>query len=222
MREQGISAPHSPPPIQQVRKLPVYVTEAELEAICEAHLAADAERPGRKHAPKAYASREWMIPIWRFAFYNGMRLMEIMNLRVGAVNLADELVQVGDESFVTKTKSENVIPLVPQSAELLRPLVEGRRPDERVFGRLDGRKVSAAFREAARVAVPSKKGLHFHSLRHSSAVYWRTSGVALEDIRDLLRHSTIKTTEIYDQIAVSDLRARFRAAARENRGKTVI
>lgn len=221
MREQGCTTLDTPPPIQQVRKIPVYVTEAELNAICDAHLAADAKRPGRKHAPKAFASRDWMVDVWRFAFYNGMRLMEIMNLRVGAVDLDAELVQVGDDAFVTKTKRESIIPLVPQSVELLRPLVEGRAAAERVFGRLDGRKVSSAFREAARVALPAKPGLHFHSLRHSSAVFWRTSGVALEDIRDLLRHSTIKTTEIYDQIAVTDLRARFRAASKENGRKQV-
>ena len=41
------------------------------------------------------------------------------------------------------------------------------------------------------------KKYHFHSLRHGTATYLINKGERLENIRDYLRHSSIKTTEIY-------------------------
>ena len=42
-----------------------------------------------------------------------------------------------------------------------------------------------------------KKNIHPHSFRHSKAMHLLEAGVNLIYIRDLLGHSSIKTTEIY-------------------------
>ena len=41
------------------------------------------------------------------------------------------------------------------------------------------------------------KKYHFHSIRHGTATYLLSKGERLEEIRDYLRHASIKTTEIY-------------------------
>lgn len=39
-----------------------------------------------------------------------------------------------------------------------------------------------------------------HDLRHTHAVFLRESGVSLDDIRDILGHKDISTTQIYAEI----------------------
>lgn len=214
MRLDGYAATvQVPAPRAAVRRLPTFLSETEMEAVCAEIVALSGQSQARKHAPKEGPSRVWMAGAVRFAFYEGVRLGELVALRVASVDLVGATLRVGDETFQTKTRRENVIPLVPQALAVVRPLCEGRPAAELLFSHAGAQRLSKTFREAARVAIPGKMGAHFHSLRHSCAVYWRSQGVALEDIRDLLRHTSIRTTEIYDQIVVTDLGGRFRRAA---------
>jgi site-specific recombinase XerD len=52
------------------------------------------------------------------------------------------------------------------------------------------------FKECARAAgLPSDIGMH--SLRHSAAVHGLDSGLTTDDLRDLLRHRRVSSTEVY-------------------------
>jgi len=46
-----------------------------------------------------------------------------------------------------------------------------------------------------------------HKMRHTFATYLRRSGVDLDDIRELLRHKSISTTQIYDTVDIEDKKA---------------
>ena len=83
---------------------------------------------------------------------------------------------------------------------------------EHFFPSRHGNQLTAAFKRAARWAVPEKPDLHFHSLRHGCCVFWLEKGVGVKDVRDLLRHKDIKTTMQYSQVVVKGQTDRFEAA----------
>ena len=61
------------------------------------------------------------------------------------------------------------------------------------------RSLQVGFRRAATRAgiTKTKPGVHFHSLRHGFATHALSSGLPLHDLRSLLGHSNISTTNIY-------------------------
>lgn len=48
--------------------------------------------------------------------------------------------------------------------------------------------------------------IHPHSLRHSTAIYLKSKGMDLVDIRDYLGHTDISTTQIYSQLSNIELK----------------
>ena len=55
----------------------------------------------------------------------------------------------------------------------------------------------------------SGKKLSTHSLRHTYACFCLSKGMRLEDIKLLLGHSNIKTTEIYAKLELGDIKDKF-------------
>ena len=64
-------------------------------------------------------------------------------------------------------------------------------------GRLSTRSLSFLAKEALKAAGFESDRLTAHSLRHTAAVLNLESGASLEETRQLLRHDSIKTTQIY-------------------------
>ena len=54
--------------------------------------------------------------------------------------------------------------------------------------------------------LADRKGLVFHSLRHTFAVHFLQGGAAITDLQKLLGHSNLSTTQIYAKAV--DARAR--------------
>lgn len=61
-----------------------------------------------------------------FAFYTGMRLDEIINLRWKNVDIENRVITVGDENFITKGRKQRFIPICDEALEAL--LREKRTP----------------------------------------------------------------------------------------------
>ena len=170
-----------------------------------------------------------------FAFYTGMRLDEIINLKWKNVDIKLRIITVGDEEFITKGRNQRFIPISDEAMEVLLRLkkkelrnTEGKpnlyhqprgENNGYVFCKENGIKftgdhVSRSFKLACEAAGVDK-AIHFHSLRHSFASNLVQQGVSLYKIKELLGHSSSTTTEIYSHLNIDSLREAISVFDRE-------
>jgi integrase/recombinase XerD len=182
------------PKKQQVN--PMFIKSDQLLVICD-HL-----------------KNETIKDIVVFAFYTGMRLNEIVNLRLKNVDLQNKVITVGDDCFTTKGRNQRFIPI---SDEALTSILSQRERKivfqmnkAYLFCKDDGKRftgdyISKKFKLACKIAG-ADQSIHFHSLRHSFASNLVQKGVPLYTIKELLGHSSISTTEIYSHLNMDSLR----------------
>lgn len=125
------------------------------------------------------------IAVW-IALLTGCRRGEILKMTTADV-MGDRLrIRAGN----TKTLRERTIPVVPA----LRPWLD------RLPLAINAEGLKTGFRRAREKA--GMPDVHFHDLRHSCASLLINMGVSLEVVRDILGHTTIKTTERYAHLDV--------------------
>ncbi len=143
-------------------------------------------------------------------FNTGARVQEIIDLRVSDCQL-NKPFQV---RLSGKGRKVRICPLWPQTTEVLRhlcaerglphhastPLFLNHRGEP--LTRFGVRYILARYCERARTICPSlsRKRLHPHSMRHSTAIYLLKSGVDLVTISHWLGHASINTTNRYATI----------------------
>lgn len=125
------------------------------------------------------------IAVW-IALLTGCRRGEILKMTPADV-MGDRLrIRAGN----TKTLRERTIPVVPA----LRPWLD------RLPLAINAEGLKTGFRRAREKA--GMPDVHFHDLRHSCASLLINMGVPLQVVRDILGHTTIRTTERYAHLDV--------------------
>jgi len=150
---------------------------------------------------------------YKFGFYSGMRLGEIVNLKWNAVELSERIIKVQNtETFTTKGKRERIIPINDKLYNVLLsrlPKVMTINKDEYVFNkkgfRFNGDFISKRFKKALR-ETDLNQNIHLHSLRHSFASNLVMSGISLYTIQNLLGHRDAKTSQIYSHLKMDYLK----------------
>lgn len=179
---------------RQPPRFPRSITEPQVEALLAAP---DAET--------ALGERDrTMLEV---LYATGLRVSELVGLRVVEVSLADGVVRV-----VGKGSKERLVPLGEQARDWLeRHLRQGRR------ALLAGRDADAVF-VTARGAPMSRQmfwklirrhavvagirgALSPHTLRHAFATHLLDHGADLRVVQMLLGHADISTTQIYTHVA---------------------
>lgn len=173
--------------------------------------------------PPQYITREQLeiilefIPeklkdVFRFAFLTGIRLGELTNLIWKNINVKEQIIQIGDESFNTKSRKIRTIPICNEAAKILSdrvPKIFDR--NKSVFCktnkiRFTNDYLSKAFKKALR-KTDLDESIHFHTLRHSFASKLVKDGASIYHLSKLLGHSSVSVTEIYSHLNVESLRA---------------
>ncbi len=184
------------------RILPDFLSVREVDALLNAFANTAAD-------PLELRNRTMM----ELLYSSGLRVSELADLPMGAVDFETELIRV-----VGKGSKTRIVPIGKPALRLLRRYLKEARPIlaetaprasfvflSRHGRRLDRERIWAIVKEAA-LRAGIDKNIHPHTLRHSFASHLLANGADLRTIQEMLGHADISTTEIYTHVDVQDLR----------------
>lgn len=141
-------------------------------------------------------------------YATGIKVSELIELKVSDLNLQIGIVKL------QKGNNERIIPLFPVAVKSLsdyllnvRPVIVLDSKEDRLFTNMTGSKMSRQgfwkiIKHYADLAG-IKKDITPHTLRHSFAAHLLENGAKLSDIKEMLGHSDISSTQIYSQLMKS-------------------
>jgi len=146
-------------------------------------------------------------------YASGLRLAETASCRLADLDVASGTVRV-----LGKRSKERVVPVGSVALEWLgryvaeaRPKLLGGRESECLFvSRRSGRLTTAGLWKrlhAYVLALPWRKRVTPHTLRHSFATHLMANGADIRIVQALLGHASIGTTQIYTHVDTDRLRA---------------
>ncbi|MEM5829182.1 MAG: tyrosine-type recombinase/integrase [Candidatus Aenigmatarchaeota archaeon] len=138
-------------------------------------------------------------------YSSGLRLSELINLRVGDLELEERIgwVRTG------KGEKDRMFILSERVVEKIKGFLEGRSLEEYVFkgrkGKISPRTIQKIVASAIKKANINKK-ISPHTFRHSFATHLLEAGENIRKIQELLGHSSLNTTQIYTHISREELK----------------
>ncbi|MEM5879035.1 MAG: tyrosine-type recombinase/integrase [Candidatus Aenigmatarchaeota archaeon] len=138
-------------------------------------------------------------------YSSGLRLSELVNLKVGDLELNERIgwVRTG------KGEKDRMFILSEKVVEKIKSFVEGRNSEEYVFSgrgeKISPRTIQKIVTNAVKKAGINKK-VSPHTLRHSFATHLLEAGENIRKIQELLGHSSLNTTQVYTHISREELK----------------
>jgi integrase/recombinase XerC len=142
--------------------------------------------------------------LFELAYSSGLRLAELANLDVGAVDLA-----AGEVRVWGKGAKERIVPVGGPARDAIRAWLSVRRglpvgnAGAMFIGR-SGRRIAPRTIESRLAVWAVKRGLaqhvHPHMLRHSFASHLLQSSGDLRAVQELLGHASIASTQVYTHL----------------------
>ena len=134
------------------------------------------------------------------AYAGGLRVSEIINLKIKDINLAELTVHIKG----AKGNKDRITVLPEKLTENIKKLISNKKLDDYVFasergGKLNERTAQKVFENALQKAGIQKEAT-FHSLRHSFATHLLENGTDVRYVQELLGHANIRTTQIYTKV----------------------
>jgi integrase/recombinase XerD len=140
-----------------------------------------------------------------FLYSTGLRLSELVNLKVGDLELDEKV------GWVRSGKGDkDRLFILPNSLiEDLRKHVQGKTENNYIFSghkeQMSPRNIQKIVSSATKRAGINKP-VHTHTLRHTYATHLLESGENIRKIQMLLGHSSLNTTQLYTHISTDELK----------------
>ena len=149
----------------------------------------------------------WLVDFVDWQWYSGMRISESLNLYPDDINTDTWEVKIGSDTFSTKTKSKQILPI--GDVEVLKKIAKKRLDkvdqNERLFQHKDRRRTTRTFKKYVKLALPDRKDINMHTLRHSCCIELLRQGVPIYTVQRWMRHSSVKTTQRYADLLATDI-----------------
>ncbi len=177
--------------IRQERKLPVYMTKEEFSQLI------------------SLVEDQSLRRVFIFAVLTGFRRGEILDLAWKHVNFEEGTITIeSSEQYRVKNDKSRIFPMSTAVRSLLKSLTPS---DPYVFMTEESQKfredfVTKEFKKYVRAAGLDER-LHFHSSRATFASWSAQAGATPFELKELLGHAYVKTTENYTRIPTEGLRA---------------
>ena len=141
-------------------------------------------------------------------YATGIKVSELIELKVSDVNLQIGILHLHND------KKERIIPIYPAAIKSVadylvnvRPVIVPEEDEDRLFTNMTGQhlsrqgfwKIIKHYAETAGI----KKDITPHTLRHSFAAHLLENGAKLSDIKEMLGHSDISSTQVYAKLMKS-------------------
>ncbi len=138
-------------------------------------------------------------------YATGIKVSELIELTVPEVNI-----QIGILNLQT-AKNNRIVPIYPAAIKTLtnyilnvRPAIISNAEEDRMFTNMNGEALSRQgfWKIVKHYADMAKidKDITPHTLRHSFAAHLLENGADIKDIKEMLGHADISTTQIYAQL----------------------
>lgn len=145
--------------------------------------------------------------IFELMYATGLRVSEVVDLRLDQLHLAMNLLQV-----TGKGDKERLVPISPQATQWVDRYLQEARP--KLLKRVQPKDVFVNFHggpmtrqgiwknlKAYIASIGIEKDVTPHTLRHSFATRLLENGADLRVVQELLGHSDISTTQIYTHLS---------------------
>jgi integrase/recombinase XerC len=181
----------------------------------------DVDEALRRQELRVYRTSLRDLALVELLYATGMRVGELVGLKVGDVNM-----DRGEVRVVGKGRKERRIPVHERALQLIAAYMEKERPlllaaggqgaadaEEHVFLNVRGKKLSERgarriIDKVFQVARGSRK-VSPHTLRHSFATHLLQGGADLRVVQELLGHVDLSTTQLYTHLSKDELKKVF-------------
>ena len=194
------------------KRLPVFVDEQPMEVLHQPGMIEETEED-------LYTGQLVRLVI-EILYGTGMRLSELIGLRLADVNLSGGTLKV-----LGKRNKERIIPVTAELKDLISNYMQNRKKVLRNFPsensellllQKDGKKLSRSFvygrvkHYLSLVTTIDKKSPHV--LRHTFATHMLNKGADLNAIKELLGHANLSATQVYTHNTVDKLKVIYHKA----------
>lgn len=207
---EDVSAP------QKEEKLPTPVRKEDLPKLCSA--VAKRYRKLRRESNCRRRQIIWAIPVFRWAFYTGMRATEIGRLRWKHIDRERGLIRITEQ----KNRKAQTIPLISPAEQVLQSVPSTNSDEAYVFRTPDGpiaernpenfgQRASKHFCQARRDSE-IERDLTFHDLRAGFATVLADAGKSAHVIREAMRHASLEMALRYVRVSRQRLHSEMESA----------
>jgi len=133
--------------------------------------------------------------LYLLAVETGLRVSELKSLKAECFNFGSNTVTIA--AAYTKNRTDAVLPLKQETAEMLKDFLKFKVPNGSAFNMPHTSNFAKMLRKdlaLANVHCDGREKLDFHSLRHTFGTMLAASGVHPKTAQDLMRHSDINLT----------------------------
>lgn len=150
-------------------------------------------------------------------YATGMKVTELISLNLSDVNLKLNFIRCHGED---DTKNERVVLLYPKAVKILEKYINNARnyfvadsSQTALFVNVNGDRITRqgfwkllkAYADSANL----KKSITPHTLRHSFAAHLLENGADIYDIKNILGHADISSTQVYAQYVKNKLQSSY-------------